>query len=137
MTKTEKTEQELADMGVQILPCPFLHRKAIASSDGFVGLGQTADSHEANTILAHEKHHFRLCAFYRAEDTANRRRSEALVHRALILDVCPKEKLCTYLQQQFSVQEIAEELEVTPQLICEAFAFYQAQDPCFCQEDGE
>ncbi|MFI3168606.1 MAG: hypothetical protein R3Y06_01500 [Faecalibacterium sp.] len=137
MTKTEMMEQTLADMGVRVFSCPVLHRKAIASSDGFVGMGQTQDSCEAHTILAHEMLHFKLRAFYPPEDTANRRRSEAQVHRALMLDLCPKEALCTLLQRGLCVQEIAEELEVTTQLICEAFAFYQAQDPAFCQGEQE
>ncbi len=135
MTKTEKTEQELADMGVQVFSCPFLHRKAIASSDGFVGLGMTEDSRETHTILAHEKHHFQLSAFYAPSDNASRRRSEAQVHRALILDLCPKKRLCALLQRGCSVGEIAEELEITDQLVCEAFEFYQAQDPQFCKEE--
>ncbi len=134
MTKTEMTEQTIADMGVHIISCPFLHRKAIASSDGFIGMGTMQDSRETRTVLEHEKQHFRLCAFYTADDAAARRRCEAQVHRALIFELCPKEKLSSLLQRGFTVLEIAEELEITEELVCEAYAFYEGRDPDFCKE---
>ncbi len=137
MTKAEQTEQTLTDMGVQIFPCPALTRKAIASRDGFVGLGTVQDSREAHTVLAHELHHFKLNAFYPPEDTAARRTGEAKVHRALLEDICPKDTLRTLLQRNFSVAEIAENLEITEQIVCEAFAFYQDRDPDFCMEGGK
>ncbi len=133
MTKAEQTEQILTDMGVQVFDCPLLHRKAIASADGFVGIGPMQDSREAHTVLAHELQHFKLDAFYAPEDTAACRRREAQVHRALLHELCPKKLLCGLLQRGFTVGEIAEELEITEQLICEAFAFYQDRDPAFCK----
>ncbi len=137
MTKTEKMEQALADMGVLVFPCPLLHRKAIASSDGFVGLGQMENSREAHTVLAHELYHFKTCAFYAPDDAVARRRNEAQVHRALVLNLCPKEKLSALLGQGLNIHEIAEELEITEQLLCEAFAFYQGQDPTFCHAEDD
>ena len=94
MTRTEITEQELSDMGIRVFPCPGLQRKAIATADGYVGLGETADSRETRTVLEHEKQHYRLQAFYPpTADAATRRRAEARVHRALIRELCPAETL--------------------------------------------
>jgi hypothetical protein len=130
MTKTEMAEQELADMGVRVVRCPGLHRKAIASADGVVGVGELADSCEARTVLEHEKQHYRLRAFYRADtDALDRRRIEARVHRALIRELCPAETLRALLRQGFSVSEIAEQLDVTEQLVREAYDFYCDQNP--------
>lgn len=137
MTKAEQTEQTLTDMGVQVFPCPALARKAIASRDGFIGLGTLQDSREAHTVLAHELYHFKLDVFYPPEDAAARRTGEAKVHRALLEDVCPKDALRALLQRAHSVAEIAEELEITEQLVCEAFDFYQDRDPDFCKEHAK
>jgi hypothetical protein len=130
MTKTEITEQELSDMGIRIIHCPCLQRKAIAGEEGFVVVGEIADSREARTVLEHEKQHFRLSAFYtQYADSTMRRRGEARVNRALIRELCPKKTLCALLRQGRTVAEIAETLEVTEELVVDAYAFYSEQDP--------
>ena len=135
MTRTEITEQELSDMGIRVFPCPGLQRKAIATADGYVGLGETADSRETRTALEHEKQHYRLQAFYPpTADAATRRRAEARVHRALIRELCPAETLQALLRRGLTAAEIAEELEVTEELVAQAYAFYRETDPdLFCR----
>ena len=135
MTRTEITEQELSDMGIRVFPCPGLQRKAIATADGYVGLGETADSRETRTVLEHEKQHYRLQAFYPpTADAATRRRAEARVHRALIRELCPAETLQALLRRGLTAAEIAEELEVTEELVAQAYAFYRETDPnLFCR----
>ena len=135
MTRTEITEQELSDMGIRVFPCPGLQRKAIATADGYVGLGETADSRETRTVLEHEKQHYRLQAFYPpTADAATRRRAEARVHRALIRELCPAETLQALLRRGLTAAEIAEELEVTEDLVAQAYAFYRETDPdLFCR----
>ncbi len=115
-------------MGVQVVGYPPLHRKAVP--DGFVMLGQLADSREKRTVLEHEKQHFRLSAFYPKDcPPQERRRSEARVDRALIQEVCPASQLKQLLRKGRTVAEIAEELEITEELVTQAFAFYRAMDP--------
>ena len=135
MTRTEITEQELSDMGIRVFPCPGLQRKAIATADGYVGLGETADSRETRTVLEHEKQHYRLQAFYPpTADAATRRRAAARVHRALIRELCPAETLQALLRRGLTAAEIAEELEVTEELVAQAYAFYRETDPdLFCR----
>lgn len=117
-------------MGVQVVGYPPLHRKAVSSPDGFVMLGQLADSREKRTVLEHEKQHFRLAAFYKQDcPPQERRRSEARVDRALIQELCPLPQLRDFLRKGRSVAEIAEELEITEELVTQAFAFYRAMDP--------
>ncbi len=117
-------------MGIRVVRYPPLHRKAISSPDGFVMMGPTADSKETRTVLEHEKQHFRLSAFYPPDcPVQERRRSEARVDRAMIQDLCPIDQLKAFLRQGRSVPEIAEELDITEELVTQAFAFYRAQDP--------
>lgn len=87
-------------MGVQVVRCPWLQRKAIATADGFVGVDETADSRETRVVLEHEKQHFRQSAFYTlATDDIQRLRSEAKVNRALIRELCPYKTLRRLLRQ--------------------------------------
>ncbi len=117
-------------MGVQVVGYPPLHRKAIASADGLVLLGTLTDSREKRTVLEHEKQHFRLSAFYTADsDPQERRRSEARVDRALIQELCPAPQLDALLRMGLSVHEIAEELDITEELVEQAYFFYRGLDP--------
>lgn len=130
MTKAEMAEQELADMGVRVIRCPWLHCKAVATADGFLGVGETEDSCEARTILLHEKQHYRLRAFYAANaDPLLKRRAETQVNRAVYREACPPDVLAALLRRGFTVPEIAEELEVTQALVEEAYAYYAEQMP--------
>ena len=130
MTKTEITEQELSDMGVQVVRCPWLQRKAIATADGFVGVGETADSRETRVVLEHEKQHFRQSAFYTlATDDIQRLRSEAKVNRVLIRELCPYKTLRRLLRQGRTLSEISDFLEVTEEFVFEAYLFYREQNP--------
>lgn len=125
-------------MGVEVVGYPPLRRKAMASADGFVLIGDLADSREKRTVLEHEKQHYRLAAFYTLEDAPQeRRRSEARVHRALIHSLCPAERLDALLRRGLSLHEIALELDVTEKLVEEAFFYYRSQDPsAFCGPEG-
>ena len=117
-------------MGVQVVTYPPLHRKAIASPDGYVMVGRLTDSKETRTVLEHEKQHFRLAAFYPPDcPVQERRRSEARVDRALIQELCPIDHLKELLRRGRTVAEIADELEITEELVAQAFAFYRAQNP--------
>lgn len=117
-------------MGVRVLRYPPLKRKAISSPDGFVMVGNLEDSRETRTVLEHEKQHFRLAAFYSKDSSPQeRRRSEARVDRALIQELCPASQLEALLRAGRCLAEIAEELDVTEELVAQAFAFYRAMDP--------
>ena len=117
-------------MGVQVQVYPPLHRKAISSPDGLVLVGLLTDSREKRIVLEHEKQHFRLAAFYPVDSTPEqRRRCEVRVDRALIRELCPVTQLAALLRRGCTPAEIAEELDITEELVAQAFAFYRAMDP--------
>lgn len=64
MTKAEKIRQELVDSGATILDCPNLNCKSIVSPDGFIGTGKINSQAEEHSVLAHDKWHLKLGAFY-------------------------------------------------------------------------
>ena len=67
MTRTEALHQELEEMGVKTIDCPGLSRKALAFADGYLALGKLESEKEALAVLTHEKWHYKLGAFYRAD----------------------------------------------------------------------
>ena len=130
MTNSERTRQELADMGVEVLSMPQLTRKAIASADGYLAVGNMEDSREDHTVLTHEKWHFKLGAFYRAGASyTDRLRCEGAVDRAALRELVPKERLTALLRRGRTLEEIADTLDITPALVVQAWEHYRQADP--------
>ena len=134
MTKTELTLQQLNDMGVQVFCCGALNtHRAISSADGFIGLAPMETSAEAHTVLEHERMHFVLDAFSRADASfTDRLRLEGMVRRATYFSLAPRTLLESLLRQGLTPSEVAEELNITPDFLQEAFDFYRDADPTFC-----
>ena len=55
------------------------------------------------------------------------------MHRQLILELVPRAALARLLRQGLGPSEVAERLDVTEQLVLQAYWFYKDADPGFCR----
>ena len=65
MTKAESLRQELTDSGIVILDCPDMERLSVVSPDGYIGISKLENSALEHSVLAHDRWHLRLGAFYK------------------------------------------------------------------------
>ena len=124
-------------MGVMVVSAPqTTSHKAVAFRDNFLVLGELQGEQDANAVLTHEKWHYKLGVFYKADAPYGQRcRAEALVNRAALQELVPKSRLAALLRQGLTVSEIAETLDVTEAQIWEAWCFYRDADGRFCCGD--
>ena len=138
MTRTEALHQELEEMGVKTIDCPGLSRKALAFADGYLALGKLESEKEALAVLTHEKWHYKLGAFYRADAPyAQKQQVEARVDRRALDELVPKARLTQLLRQGLRVYEIAEVLEVPETVVWEAWRYYKDTDARLWAEENE
>ena len=124
-------------MGVMVVAKPQITtHKAVAFQDDCLVLGDLQGEQEANTVLTHEKWHYKLGAFYKADAPYEQRcRAEAQVNRAALQELVPKRRLAALLRQGLTVSEVAEALDVPEAQIWEAWCFYREADGRFCTEE--
>ena len=126
MTKAEKIRQELVDSGATILDCPNLNCKSIVSPDGFIGTGKINSQAEEHSVLAHDKWHLKLGAFYTiASPFVLREQMEYKVKKRALMEIVPLKQLKELLLADICLAEIAEILEVTQNDILQAYLLYR------------
>lgn len=126
MTKAESLRQELTDSGIVILDCPNMDRLSVVSPDGYIGISSIESSALEHSVLAHDRWHFRLGAFYKVYSPfCIREQMEYRVKKRALMETVPPDTLCTMLASGDDLSEIAEELEVPQEDVLQAFLLYK------------
>lgn len=114
--------------GVTVFSCPLRGHKAISDAEGFIGIDhrQISTQQEEATALMHEEGHFAAGAFYTPYSPYQiKAQAEYRADKAAALKHIPLWALVEEMRCGFSVWEIAEHFNVTPDFIWRAYTIYR------------
>ncbi len=124
----EEIYGDLEEQGVTVFSCPMKESAAISSADGFIGVDyrQFSTQQEQATALIHEAGHFLSGAFYTPYSPYQvKAQAEYRADKAATLQYIPLCDLVEEMRCGFSVWEIAEHFNVTPEFIWRAYTIYR------------
>lgn len=128
MTRAEQIRQELYDDDVDIIEGLPIKRKSIVDPDGVIGLSCSIDtSAEEYTVLSHDKWHLKLGAFYPLGSPYQlKAQMEYRVNKRAIMEAVPLDLLKMAISTCMPMDEVAENFEVTPDVLAEALELYRS-----------
>lgn len=126
MTKAELVRQQISDICYSIVDnCP-LSRESIVDAEGYVFLSPQENSMCEYSVLIHDKWHILTGSFYKpCSQYQLREQMEYRVTCHALSESVPYDELRNLLRAGYSVQEIAEMLDVPERDVLSAYLMYK------------